>query len=276
MNRIKAVRIAVGVCAVVLFCSLIPARGVWASSNTTCRSLKAKYPFGIAITFATRGNTKAFISKSLYLRYQELDSDFDGVICERQSLQRNTSVSTIPISSTTAPSPANIAQSCALGGKCKLGDLGPGGGTIYWVDERNLRYFEVAPATAWWNSADPLAIAGCSGQLVGSQLEWGDANTKAILGSCNGSNTGAYLADTLNFGGKDDWFLPGKREAWALAQNKNYVKDLQRGTYLTSTEEDADRVFIVSISDGNLYLAWKYAAYLVRPIRFVFCKTTCS
>lgn len=288
MSRSALTRLITFVGASIVFSSIIlfPTQNVYASSNATCKSLKAKYPFGIAISFATRGTTKAFISKSLYLRYQTLDRDFDGVVCELTALEQATS----SVSATSSSTTTTTVPTCANGGPCKVGDTGPGGGIIFLdTKARNSwgRYLEVAPVTAWWNSRDPLGTFGCNGQWVDDgvhlianntyeQVGTGRDNTIAIMASCKESNTAARLATNLVSGGKQDWFIPSRNEQFALAAVKELVPGLQDGLYLSSTEADMERAYVFNYSTGLGYLVWKYAGYLVRPIRYVQCLTGCT
>ena len=271
---------------VFISCSLFltPPSPAYAVPTSTCKTLKVKYPFGIAISFAARGGTRAFISKQLYLKHQMLDIDFDGVVCEIQTLQQT--APTPPVT-TTVP----VAPSCANGGlPCKLGDKGPGGGIIFYDAGQNFpwgQYLEIAPAKAWPGAKDPVAPFGCIGvtatiepitdwNFFGEQAGWGSYNTKAIVSKCKPETTGASLASALVYGGKDDWFVPARREAWAMAENRTYIGDLELGVYMTSSESNTQKIYVINISNGDIYEASKDASYRVRPIRYVQCMISCT
>ena len=100
-------------------------------------------------------------------------------------------------------------------GSYELGDEGPGGGIIVFVDERDayddFTYLEVAPPDWSDQGRDPAAPWGCSGAetgATGARVGDGRANTTAILDRCNERPIAASLADELRLGGQRDWFLP--------------------------------------------------------------------
>lgn len=275
---------ATWVSGVMLFLALVaPVADVAAAPATGCKALKTKYPFGVAVNFSARGSSKAFISQRIYLKFQSLDQDFDGLICEIELLQQPKSVATSSTTTTTVPS-------CANGGPCKIGDIGPGGGVIFFdSNARNFwgRYLEAAPVTAWWNAKDPLGTFGCAGQWVNDgehpianntfeQIGTGKANTEAILKSCKDTNSGAFIASSLISGGKNDWFLPSRNEQIAMNSNKQVIPGLIAGAYYSSTEADAERAYIFNFLDGLGYLSWKYSAFFIRPIRYVQCSIGCK
>ncbi len=131
------------------------------------------------------------------------------------------------------PVSAPTVLSCAAGGACAIGDLGPGGGIIFYVASTaftcgstlsaTCNYLEVAPTTgsaAWsdpqlkWSSDDSqFRNSGSTGTAVGT----GHSNTLAMLTT----NT-PYIADTSEaafaasqYAGpnaKSDWYLPSKDE----------------------------------------------------------------
>ncbi len=109
--------------------------------------------------------------------------------------------------------------SCASGGVCVIGDIGPGRGIVFY-DAGSIqpwgRYLEVVPE--WWSGdrsersakwgCYDTSISGASGTAIGT----GAANTAAIVAGCSESGTAAKLADALTYAGKSDWFLPSKDE----------------------------------------------------------------
>jgi hypothetical protein len=136
-----------------------------------------------------------------------------------------------------------LATSCATGGTCIVGDTGPGGGVVFYVQASGgtftstgsdcgtaCKYFEAAPR-GWGNG-----ITVASGETTGSStvdpiLKWcsntaslRNANTKTAIGdgrpntttSTNGvaaCTSGAiYHADLYAGGSKTDWHLPSKDE----------------------------------------------------------------
>lgn len=100
-----------------------------------------------------------------------------------------------------------------------VGDVGPAGGTIFYVAPSQQswgRYLEAAPsdvtpfAGKWCDtSAD---VSGALGTAIGT----GSANTQAMDAACS-SGAGQAAADYSN-GGFDDWFLPSLDELNAMCK----------------------------------------------------------
>lgn len=116
---------------------------------------------------------------------------------------------------------ARAARTCAPGGQCTVGDVGPGGGLVVF-DAGSAqpwgRYLEVAPL-GWAGSANDPTKLWCpsSSSKFGSDigtardLGSGKANTAAIIEAC-GTDTAAGIAAAYRGGGKSDWFLPSMNE----------------------------------------------------------------
>lgn len=141
------------------------------------------------------------------------------------------------ISRITIQSSPHGAVSCALGGECIVGDVGPGGGKVFYVAAggftcgplRNAtcRYMEIAP-TNWNNGSDPqrpwaqsTPVDYTSTSLIlSASLGYGAQNTKAIIDQGNTSTTtsaaalAASYSPTVNGSTVNDWFLPSENE-WA-------------------------------------------------------------
>ncbi len=148
-----------------------------------------------------------------------------------------------------APQPTSVqeistppAPSCANGGvACLVGDVGPGGGTVFYVAtapfacgptrSESCLYLEAAPAR--WNggTSDPQrtwakypysneAINNPSSPetATATEIGWGYRNTQAIIlqGNTEAATSAAALADSYapSVGGVivDDWYLPSKDE----------------------------------------------------------------
>lgn len=132
------------------------------------------------------------------------------------------------------PTATAIVLSCADGGVCVVGDVGPGGGVVFYVEasgsfvcgaagELVCRYLEAAPS-GWFGSVgdDPVRSwahvefrgvgngAGALGRVIGS----GFANSVAIVaqGNVNPELSAARLARGFGGGGFADWYLPSLDE----------------------------------------------------------------
>ncbi|MBJ7461905.1 MAG: DUF1566 domain-containing protein [Ilumatobacteraceae bacterium] len=141
-------------------------------------------------------------------------------------------------------SPTNT---CATGGKCVVGDIGPGGGNVFYVASTNFtstgsvcgttcKYLEAAP-TGWMTASTPFGQTNCTTpgtSTVDPGCEWSGNTTKAIGSTARGtligtgySNTSAMMdqvpggstarkaatvARAFRGGSKTDWFLPAHDE----------------------------------------------------------------
>ena len=160
----------------------------------------------------------------------------------------------------------------------EVGDSGPGGGTIFYVDMNRpvgSQYFEAACA-GWQNNCDGTTpdptsewgcyispIAGADGQAIGT----GEQNTADILAGCETPGIAARLADGYTNSGESDWFLPSQNEL-----NQMYVEPTTFGgfstdAYWSSYEYDGDLAWFQWFDVGEQYATSKYATAYVRPVR---------
>jgi hypothetical protein len=139
-------------------------------------------------------------------------------------------------------------SSCGSGGgeanTCVLGDIGPGGGIVFSVNEgasTGGRYLEAAPNTWSGGSTDPM-------------MEWGQAMSAAA----------GYT------GGGMSWILPSKDQLGTLSQQKTVVGGFTAyGYWSSSSEYDEIADFAWDLDFGfNLYnLSLKDSSLHVRPVR---------
>lgn len=137
---------------------------------------------------------------------------------------------------------------CAAGGRCAVGDVGPGGGTVFYVASSQFtstgsacdiacRYLEAAPV-GWVKSpsytgqnvclpsADKFSLdprcmwPGTTSSFVstGTGIGTGYANTSAIIAQSSTGGNAATVARAFQGGDKTDWFLPSKDELNALCK----------------------------------------------------------
>ena len=157
---------------------------------------------------------------------------------------------------------------CATGGYCRVGDIGPAGGVIF-IDTSTAssdgRIYEAAPQN--WTGSDDLASVAqfCTGGAAatanisnGSQfgIGWGDTLTANFDAGCSGG--AAQVAADLTLNGFSDWFVPSENEAVRLYSNRDAVGLIQVGSnwstgnwgYWTSTENSASVMRVVSNTSG--------------------------
>jgi len=185
-------------------------------------------------------------------------------------------------------------SSCATGGPCVLGDIGPGGGLVFLISG-GLTY-EMAPKT--WGANESTGIAWCSNTssditgAVGTAVGTGSANTTAMQPAACATGAGVS-ARAYRGGGLTDWFLPSKDELNAMC---NYSRNptapaapsvscygsagsTQDGTfaagaygfvsdyYWSSSQKVANAAWGQGFGDGGRLYGGKNLALRVRPVR---------
>lgn len=104
-------------------------------------------------------------------------------------------------------------KTCRAGGPCAVGDVGPGGGYVFYVSGGfGYRGYESAPI----NLLDFQQSWGCMWRLTNATSESlisGPTNSRLIADACSGSLTAAKSALDYNTQFADDWYLPSSIEA---------------------------------------------------------------
>jgi hypothetical protein len=170
--------------------------------------------------------------------------------------------------------------------KCKIGMTGPGGGTIFFVDNNDqypgFNYLEAAPklceAQKAWSSDTThslLAVNGWAARAVGS----GQTNTTAMLATGATSYVGdtsgaAFYSNNLASGvpagcvtSKDDWFLGSLGEMKLMYDNLQGVGGFVENYYWSSTEGDAANAWRQGFDFGIQVGSGKGNSLYVRPVR---------
>jgi len=164
-----------------------------------------------------------------------------------------------------------------------LGDVGPGGGTIFYVDMSR------AAGSQFWEVGSDLGTAGwgCFGTVISGTLTaigTGATNTGLINAGCVTAGIAARVA-SAPAGGFSDWFLPSKDElnqlckyartqstavvdqAVGCASTGTLLPGFASADYWSSSQFDLfvaeDQVF----SSGNQFLGNKLSSLQVRPVR---------
>jgi hypothetical protein len=189
---------------------------------------------------------------------------------------------------TTTSTSSTIKVSCATGGECRVGDIGAGGGVVFYVPATPQwwgRYMEAAPNR--WNGSygDLRHNSGCYGLSISDAravgLGSGKQNTELIVSACPESNIAARVAYDLVLNGKSDWFLPSRdelnamyphREAigFRLAENNQvYASSTWPSAFNFSAQmftTDTDTSFV----SGRQFETTRTTpySYFVRPIRY--------
>jgi hypothetical protein len=178
---------------------------------------------------------------------------------------------------------------CATGGTCVVGDIGPGGGIVFITPSTvggNGRFFEVAPAN--WAGVDDVSTAGkfCIGSTnqdaidrpgTQSGIGWGETNTTIFEAHCTGG--AVKLVGDYAGGGFTNWFIPSSSELTELAKVRNSAGLLRLNTtwssgrfgYWGSTQSSAT-VMATLVTVNNVWSVGgtskaDSANNMVRPVR---------
>jgi len=181
---------------------------------------------------------------------------------------------------------------CAEGGICRVGDVGPGGGTVFYVAttafatpgapcNTNCSALEAAPLTgnnAWdvsgtyrWNGVYSTAI-GTTGSAIGS----GYSNTVKMVTQPSSTAGTAGTVSRAYRGPQNltDWFLPSKyelRELYLASYSKAGLPEL---SFSSSTELSATAIYSIAVTGeyagDDEYSGFKTNPYRVIPIRAFF------
>lgn len=141
-----------------------------------------------------------------------------------------------------------------------IGDVGPAGGYVFYVDEEqefDWRYLEAAPFDTEWSSVPwrptRTAFAGALSNAVGD----GEANTVAIVDGVGAGNYAAALAVNLFTNNSGDWFLPSRDELGLMRDNllPLGVGGFQQGEYYWSSSKPVtpnnDQAVAVEFVEGG-------------------------
>lgn len=162
---------------------------------------------------------------------------------------------------------------CAKGGRCVVGDIGPGGGMVFYAVTKAQkwgRYLEAANPRTWQSGGvDPqypwcqntTLLVGATGTVIGT----GADNTEKILAKC--TDGAAVAAHAYRGGGKTDWYLPSKDELFQMYMNINVVFGFFPDNYWSSSEFDGTSVWYRQVTFGAQSHTAKDTAFYVRPIR---------
>jgi hypothetical protein len=164
----------------------------------------------------------------------------------------------------------------------KVGDTGPGGGTIFFVDRHNeytdFTYLEVGPtgtqALRTWAPSSPVnyqsaAVSGADSRALGA----GYQNTIDIVaqGHTDNATSAALYCDQLTYGDKSDWYLPSIAElalvARVVAFELSMPGFINLQNYWSSSESSATQVWVGQMTSYGVFTTSKLSPAWVRPVR---------
>jgi len=181
-----------------------------------------------------------------------------------------------------------IDTTCRQGVGCEIGDVGPGGGIVFYdagagsefycgpIGEMLCRYLEAAPNTWSEDNSDP-EITWSTGSNQELDVEGADATpigsgykNSLDIASQDGNvalTSAAVLARGHDGGNKSDWYLPSLDEIAQLYVGRTVVASFVFNNYWTSSEVSFDGAWNFNLrinqSGGN----GKFDNRGVRPIR---------
>ena len=198
------------------------------------------------------------------------------------------------LSFTAAPEQAVASTpTCAQGGPCSLGDIGPGGGRVFYVApddgtftqegatdsmcSTDCKYLEAAPTTgenAWTDasyvwSGNTNSGVGTTGTAIGT----GYRNTVNIVAQSNTADKAG--TKSLAFRGPNslsDWHLPSRDELNQLYLQRVTVSAsagtaFVNSSYVSSSESSANNMHFQNFFTGEQSIGVKSYGHRVRPIR---------
>jgi hypothetical protein len=169
---------------------------------------------------------------------------------------------------------------CANGGVCAVGDIGPGGGIIFYKNLTRAvgsQYFEVA-CGGWSDGTcggsdltDPQAEWGCYPSSIsgadGTAMGTGEQNTTDIVTGCATAGIAAKLAYDLVLGGQSDWFLPSQDELNQIYVQQTAIGGFSTGVYWSSSENSDYLAWLQFFGNGDQGGGHKGVAGYIRPVR---------
>jgi hypothetical protein len=175
----------------------------------------------------------------------------------------------------------SAAVTCATGGgaagTCVVGNTGPGGGKVFYVNEANAtgsRYMEAATADSSsgiaWCSNTTSVIAGVETITVTSEsvIGSGKANTDAmIVGGCTSGAANSARTYGTATAPAGSWFLPSLSELNALYAQRTGVGGFAAVDYWSSSQVGANFAWTQFFGAFGQGSASKLNAYRVRPVR---------
>jgi hypothetical protein len=175
---------------------------------------------------------------------------------------------------------------------CRVGDIGPGGGIIFYVADTTFvqagaigsmcsdqcKYLEAAPATWSGGVEDPsltwatganteLSVAGSNSPAIGAGFQ----NTLDIVAQSGNvaESSAAVAAFAYRGGGFADWYLPSREETYALGRRNRTLVELKvSGEYWSSNQFGGMSAVGLRPSGLDLVVR-KSIENLVRPIRAI-------
>jgi len=180
---------------------------------------------------------------------------------------------------------ATLALACADGGVCAVGDIGPGGGKVFYVQasgtfacgatlSSTCKYLEAAPTsgTAAWTDAT-YEWSGNTSEAIGADAQGtaigtGYRNTQAMVTQSSTADRAGTIARAYRGPNNlSDWYLPSKNELNQLYIEKARIGGFWTDWYWSSSEVDVTEAWPQYFGNGLQYGYFKTSSVYVRPVR---------
>lgn len=172
--------------------------------------------------------------------------------------------------------PALTGKTCGINGPCRVGDIGPAGGVVFYVAAKRQtwgRYLEVAPLASegiglpWKKLSvndrrnpvyrDKGGVSARNQRIISKFIGMGRINTTAIIAAYGKGSYAAWYADKLIVNGFDDWFLPSADEVYVmfnvLRTAEPVMADLGLYYFWTSSEYDYNNAWTHTFKSGQQF-----------------------
>jgi hypothetical protein len=167
--------------------------------------------------------------------------------------------------------PTFVAFACPIHRTLQVGDVGPAGGKIFYVDSQGLWALEGSPDNLnpnpygqYWACVSRQTQVGGTSMGIGT----GDLNTQKIMATgCATAGSAVALADSYVLNGYSDWFLPSKDELNQLYTNRAVVGGFSTQSYWSSSEFSSTRIWMTAFNNGGNWDNGKDGADRIRPVR---------
>ena len=162
---------------------------------------------------------------------------------------------------------------CQLAISCAVGDIGPAGGRIIYVNPTQSNEYDFVEAAP----TDIAPILWCAGPkantVIGHNSVYRDINSVLIVSNVqlrNCTSGAGTSAQNYSANGLSGWQIPNYSlvDLMRTALFNNGLGSFISTDYLTANEQDASSYVAVSMTNGGLSYPGKSTATRLRPVRF--------
>lgn len=188
--------------------------------------------------------------------------------------------------------PAFTGRTCTASGPCRVGDIGPAGGIVFYDAGSHRswgRWLEASPVEAERDTypwrilpvdpdqrpvyTDRPGLPARVQRIDNKAIGMGKTNTRAIVRAIGRGRYAARYAWMLEWNGYSDWFLPSENELYEMHSVLHTANvpmgDFKRGYYWSSSEYDFVNAWTVNFKDGQMFdrEKWKIGNETTKPLR---------